>query len=112
MVYKYGEFTDNQISQAKNNIRKSIFFLLLCVDPNTCDEYRNVDVNKAFEGLMYKLGGMNHIFVSSSGIVNVMSSLQAAWDEYNSSSFSFKVYRKLILDAGAEIMRIGGDEDD
>ena len=39
MKYKYGEFTENQISLTKTKLRKQIFFLLLIVDPNTKAEY-------------------------------------------------------------------------
>ena len=48
MVYKYGTFTDSQIALTKTEIRKQIFFLLLCADPKTKDEYEYVNLNEAF----------------------------------------------------------------
>ena len=104
--YKYGEFSDNQVNEAKINIRKSIFFLLLCVDPETNSEYSDVDVNDVFNNVQNKLSGMNIIFGEPVEVVTVISLLEEAKRLFNSEDFNFKKYRKLILDAGAEIMRI------
>lgn len=102
----YCDFTQEQIAQTKKSIRGSIFFLLLCVDPKTSNEYENVDVNKCFEGLLLKLGGMNDLFMNQPEIVTTMSLLQAALNEFNKIDFNFHIYRKLILDAGAEIDKL------
>jgi hypothetical protein len=106
MKHLYGEFTQNQIVQTKKSLRGSIFFLLLCVDNKTSHEYKDVDVNKCFKGLLLKLGGMNELFMEPPELVTVMSLLQAAMIEYNSPEFNFKTYRKLILDAGAEVDKL------
>ena len=106
MQHKYGEFTENQMSQTKEYMRKSIFFLLLCVDPNTKYQYQHIDVNEAFRSLLYKLGGMSSIFYEPVEIVSIMSLLECARMEYNSSEFNFQKYRKLILDAGCEVLKI------
>ena len=103
MKHLYGEFTQNQITQTKKSLRGSIFFLLLCGDNNTSHEYKDVDVNKCFKGLLLKLGGMNQLLMNPPELVTVMSLLQAAMIEYNNPEFNFKTYRKLILDAGAEV---------
>lgn len=104
MKTKYGSFSKNQISETKKYIRKSIFFLLLYVDPKTKDSYKNIDVDTAFLNLLYKLDGLNSILLEPPELVIVMSLLEFAWKEYNSNDFDFNIYRKLILDAGAEIM--------
>lgn len=106
MKHLYGEFTQNQIAETKKLLRGSIFFLLLCVDKATAYEYENVDVNKSFKGLLLKLGGMNQLLMNQPELVTVMSLLQAAMNEYNNPEFDFKTYRKLILDAGAEVKRL------
>ena len=102
----YGEFTQEQISQTKKSLRGSIFFLLLCVDPKTSWEYKDVDVNKCFNGLLLKMGGMNELLLCQPELVTTMSLLQAALIEFNNPEFDFGIYRKLILDAGAEINKL------
>lgn len=102
----YGEFTENQIKATKKSLRGSIFFLLLCVDAKTAHEYKEVDVNKCFQGLLLKLGGMNQLLMNQPELVMVMSLLQAAMNEYNNPEFNFQTYRKLILDAGAEVEKL------
>ena len=106
MKHLYGEFTQNQIAQAKKSLRGSIFFLLLCVDKKTAHEYEDVNVNKSFNGLLLKIGGMNQLLMNQPELVTVMSLLQAAMIEYNSPDFNFKTYRKLILDAGSEVNKL------
>lgn len=106
MKYMYGDFTANQISETKKSLRGSIFFLLLCVDPKTSNEYKDVDVNKCFDGLLLKMGGMNELLLCPPELVTTMSLLRAAMSEFNSPTYKFKTYRKLILDAGAEVDKI------
>ena len=106
MKHLYGEFTREQIVQTKKSLRGSIFFLLLCVDKNTAHEYKDIDVNKSFQGLLLKIGGMNALLMNQPELVTVLSLLQAAMTEYNSPEFNFQTYRKLILDAGAEVQKL------
>lgn len=106
MVYKYGEFTDNQIAITKQKMRKQIYFLLLCVDPKTKDEYKNIDINQAFDSLLRRFGGFNELLSYPPELVKVMSLLEAALMELNNPDFSFNSYRKLVLDAGSEVLNI------
>lgn len=106
MKHLYGNFTRQQIAQTKKSLRGSIFFLLLCVDPNTSNEYKEVDVNKCFNGLLLRMAGMNELLMYQPEIVTTMSLLQSALIEFNSPTFNFHTYRKLILDAGAEINKL------
>lgn len=106
MKHLYGEFSQEQVTGFVKSIQGSIFFLLLCGDPQTKDEYKNVDVNKNFRGLQLKLAGANELFKQQSEIISVMALLEAAKLEYNKDDFEFSTYRKLILDAGAEISRM------
>lgn len=108
MTYKYGEFSDEQIVWSKEKIRKSIFFLLLIVDPKTKNEYENINVDAVFTNLLFKLGGMNSLLGEPKEFVNVMSLLERALIEWKDPEFSFPVYRKLILDAGAEVNKFEG----
>lgn len=108
--YKYGTYGDEQFLDSTTYIRKQIFYLLLYVDPKTKDEYKDTDVNKAFNGLLYKLSGLNSLLAEPPALVNVMSMLEAALLEYQNllknTDFNFSKYRKLILDAGNEVLKI------
>lgn len=106
MHHKYGKFNKTQISEIKQALRKQIFFMLIYVDPETNEDYKNVDVNEAFVHLLYKIGGLNSILCEPPELVTVISLLEAARIEYNSENFNFKIYRKLVLDSGAEILKI------
>ena len=102
---KYGYYSSSQISAVKQSLRKAIFFLLLYVDPQTKDDYPNVDVEDAFRNLMLRLNGLNSILLEPPELVDTMCYLEAA-RQLLDSNFDFSLYRKLILDAGAQIMRI------
>ena len=110
MKHLYGKYSRNQIKRTKENLRKSIFFLLLCVDKRTAqeikEEYGEVDVNKSFESLLRKIGGLNYLLMAQPELVMTMSLLQAAQLEYNNPKFDFQIYRKLILDAGTEVDKL------
>lgn len=121
MKHLYGEFTKNQIEETKKKLRGSIFLLLLCVDPKTASNYDYINVDDYFESLMYKISGMNSLLLEQQKLVDVLILLQAAKDEFdkphkegnvNSENydrknyFNFKNYRKLILDAGSEVLEL------
>ena len=83
--YKYGEFSDKQISDIKDYLRGQIFFLLLIVDPKTCNDYKNINVCAAFDGTLHKIGGLNSILNYPPALVNIVATLEAAFIEYKSS---------------------------
>lgn len=101
MRHKYGEFSGEQIALTKKDIRKQIFFLLLCADPETKKQYDYVDLNDAFRGLLYRLGGLNSVLNEPQELVDIISLLEEAQIKYNEPQFNFKVYRRLILNAGS-----------
>ena len=106
MTYRYGKFSGNQIASAKERMRKQIFFLLLIVDPNTAEEYDDIDIPEAIENVLYVFGGLNDLLYEPPEMVKVMSLLNAAYLEYQSDHFNWQKYRKLILDAGNAVLSI------
>lgn len=106
MKNKYGQYSQSQIFSIKKSIQKTIFFLLLCVDPETAGEYSDINVVDVFVNLQYKLNGLNNILLQPPELVDTMSLLEEALNEYKSECFEFAKYRKLILDAGATVMRM------
>lgn len=63
MKNKYGHYSQSQILSIKKSIQKTIFFLLLCVDPETAGEYSDINVVDVFVNLQYKLNGLNNILL-------------------------------------------------
>ena len=110
---KYGSYSSTQISSIKSQLRKSIFFLLLYVDPKTRHEYPNIDVVAAFRSLQLKLNGLNRILLEPPELVETMILLESALEEYEKDDnvFNFQLYRKLVLDAGSEVMKIKEEGD-
>ena len=106
IVSKYGGYSSTQIHSIKVSIQKSIFFLLLCVDPKTAANYPGTDVVGAFKNLQYKLNGLNSILLEPPELVETMGLLEEALNEYKKECFEWQKYRKLVLDAGACIMRV------
>ena len=102
---KYGSYSSSQISSVKKTLQKSIFYLLLYVDPQTKDQYHNIDVNEAFRSLQFRINGLNSILLEPPELVETMCYLESAQQIFN-NNFDYMSYRKLILDAGAEIMKI------
>ena len=106
MEYKYGDFSAKQIGDIKTTIRKKIYFLLLLKDPETKDNYKNVDAADAFTGLLYEIDGFNSLMSYPSEIVEVQSLLEEARKCLQDEVFCFEKYRKLLLDSGAKVSDI------
>lgn len=106
MKYKYGEFSQNQISQTKIKLRKKIFFLLIIVDPKTKDDYPDINVQKTFENILLLIDGYNKLLNYPQQLVDILSYLVEAFRQYCDPFFDFKRYRKLILDSGNLVLKI------
>ena len=112
MQHKYGYYSPAQIHETKLKLQKQIFYLLLIVDPKTRNtEYNKSEIENVITTFLYKLGGMNSIFNEPPELCGVMSALEGAKlildpDGYIEQEFRSSDYRKLILDAGSEIMKI------
>lgn len=108
MKHLYGYFTDKQMENYKVKLHKELFWLLIYQDPETKDEYPNVDFNKYFDGLMRKIDGLNKLLFYPTEIISIMSLLEAALIESEKIDFDYKTYRKLVLDAHSLVDKIGG----
>ncbi len=107
--HKYGEFTDKQIDEIKEILRHRIFFLLLVAEDeakNNKVEYPHIDLMKANTSLLWRISGLNELLGNPIELVTVLSLLEEAKNTIKGDNFNFKKYRKLILDAGEEIMKI------
>lgn len=107
--HKYGEFTDMQISEIKEILRHRIFFLLLVAEDeakNNKVEYPHIDLMKANTSLLWRISGLNELLGNPIELVTVLSLLEEANNIIDNQNFDFEKYRKLILDAGAEVIKI------
>lgn len=107
--HKYGEFADKQIDEIKEILRHRIFFLLLVAEDeakNNKVEYPHIDLMKANTSLLWRISGLNELLGNPIELVTVLSLLEEAKNTIEGDNFNFKKYRKLILDAGEEIMKI------
>jgi len=110
ITHKYGEFASHQISDTKEFIRKRIFFLLLVAeDLEEKIKFPSVNLEEAHIGLMWRISGLNDLLGQPQEIVNVLSLLEEAKNSMK-PEFDFPKYRKLILDAGAEVLKIKESE--
>lgn len=108
VTYKYGEFADTQVSDMKQLIRKKIFFLLLVAE--NPGKFPDVELEKAHTSLMWKIAGFNSLLGQPTEVVTTMSLLEEALNNLQ-TDFNFAKYRKLILDAGAEVLKIACTDD-
>lgn len=99
-MHLYGEFTATQIKEQKKSLHNSIHWLLIYKEEN----YEYLDAY--FDSLLLRVGGLNDILFAPPELVTLISLLQAARKEACNDNFSFKRYRKLILDSHSLIDKI------
>ena len=95
----YGSYGDCQLSEYRDKLHNKMFWLLIYKDPKTIDEYAHVDFDKYFRSLMKEINGLNDILLRPPKLIEMMSLLQAAYNETTAKEFNYKAYRKFILDA-------------
>ena len=96
---KYGYFTGNQLDQYREKLHKKMFWLLLYKDPNTNKDLTEMDFDKYFVTLMKEINGLNDLLLWPDGLIEMLSILEAAYNESKAKEFNFRIYRKFILDA-------------
>lgn len=106
--HKYGEFADMQIADIKQILRKRIFFLLVVAEKP--HEFPDINLPLAHTTLMWKISGLNQLLGEPTELVTVLSLLEEALNNLK-TDFQFSKYRKLILDAGAEVLKIATPEE-
>lgn len=101
MQYIYGDFTDKQINEAVRAMHGDIHKLLLYKDKTI--EEKIFEDDEAFlvffENVMFKLGGTKILFNDNGLMVTLMATLQGAMDNFKSDHFSYKKFRRAILDS-------------
>lgn len=106
MITKYGDLNEEQLDRYREKLHKKLFWLLLYKDPETKDDFEYVDFDSYFSTLMRELNGLNALLLYPAGLPELLSVLQAAYDESTKQLFNYRVYRKLVLDSHALLDRI------
>lgn len=108
--HKYGEFTQEQMIEAKHKLRKKIFYLLVACENEIAkkelEKDKAVNVDEAFQDVLNEIDGLNDLLGHPPEFVELLSLLNKAHIEYKNPDFSFPTYRKLVLDAGATVKLI------
>lgn len=108
MKYIYGYFTNKQIKEAASAMHNDIHKLLLYKD-NTIEEtiFENDEAFLVFfENVMFKLGGTKTLFNDNGLMVTLMATLQGAMDNFKSDHFSYKKFRRAILNSHGYIKQM------
>lgn len=106
MQTKYGDLSDQQIKDAFHSLHSNVFWLMLYKDPNTQNDYLHVDSEKSLANLIIRLYGLNSLLLEPVEMVHLLSTLEAARLELVSEKYTWKQYRKLLLDAHAAIDKL------
>lgn len=102
----YGDFSKEQFEKYKEKLHSKIHWLILYKDPQTSQRFSHVDYDKYFRTLMCELNGLNEIILDNPYIVEIMTVLQAGYDETKKSEYNYSEYRRFILDAHSLLDKI------
>lgn len=91
MQYIYGDFTNKQINEAVRAMHGDIHKLLL---------YKDKTIEEKI------LGGTKTLFNDNGLMVTLMATLQGAMDNFKSDHFSYKKFRRAILDSHGYIKQM------
>lgn len=110
MISKYGDFTTEQLLEYKKKLHDKLFWLLLYKDPDTKDEFVDIDFDCYFDALMKELNGLGDLLLHPYGLVEMLCILEAAWKESKKAQFNYRTYRKFVLDAHNLLDRMDWEE--
>lgn len=101
MKYLYGEFTDKQIDDTVTSMHNDIHRLLLYKDRDIAESIFESDEDflNYFSNLLFRFGGFNKLLGEPRQMVQLMSTLQGAYNEVQREHFRYYLFRKAILDS-------------
>jgi hypothetical protein len=71
----------------------------LLKDPETKDNYSNVNFNQYYYNLMKKIDGLNSLLFYPVQIVEIMANLEAAFLETKKENYNYRNYRHFVRNA-------------
>jgi hypothetical protein len=109
MKHLYGEFEENQFEEYKKQLHKKLFWLLIYKDPNTKDQFPQIDdesYRNYFINVMKEIDSLNSLLFYPVEICSITVLLEQAFKETQNKIFDYKTYRKYVLDAHSLIDKI------
>lgn len=108
--HKYGEFKPNQVEYYQQKLRRKLFWLILYTDENTNQDFKNVDVVKYHEHLLFEISNYNKLLLYPKNFSEIINTLDSALSILKSDHFDFLRYKKLVFDAGDLLINKVGDK--
>lgn len=108
--HKYGEFKPDQVEYYQQKLRKKLFWLILYTDENTNQDFKNVDVVKYHEHLLFEISNYNKLLLYPKNFSEIINTLDSALSILKSDHFDFYRYKKLVFDAGDLLINKVGDK--
>lgn len=87
-------FNCAQIDDLKKKLHSKIHWLLIYKEADDCQFFKEY-----FDNLIKYIYALNSIFNKNATIIELLTTLQIAYDETLREDFTFKNYRKYVLDA-------------
>lgn len=114
MLYLYGKFSDEQINKEVKAMHNDVHKLLLYKDRNVSEIIFNTDEEflNYFNNLLFRFGGLNKLLGEPEQMIELMSTLQAAYDLVQSDTFNYSTFRRAILDSHGYIKAFFESGDD
>lgn len=106
VAHKYGEFKQKQTEYYQQKLRKKIFWLVLYTDKKIKDDFKNIDVVKYHENLLFEISNYNELLFYPKDFAEIINTLESALAILKSDDFDFNKYKKLVFDAGALMQRL------
>lgn len=94
-------FSESQIAGYKKQLHDRIHWLLIYKDNGDSKE-----LDKYFNELLRQIKSLNAVFNYQPVIIQLLVTIESAYEEFKKPNCDFKIYRKLVLDAHALIDKI------
>lgn len=92
MEYKYGHYPSEQFNKYKKRLHSLVHWLLIYA------EEKNPILDNYFTKVQCKLDGLNELIEHPSQMVEIMNLIESARIVYNSPTYDYEIYRKIILE--------------
>lgn len=90
----YGDIDEKCLNDYKKKLHSKIHWLLIYKESDDCLYFKDY-----FNSLLRYINALNNVLDKNAIIMDLLVTLQMAYDESNKKDYSYKTYRKYVLDA-------------